>query len=41
MIYAVSVVVDGTTYSQKDDVQGSGGSLKNGAQIFVLFLCST
>ena len=33
------IVVDGATHSQKDDVEGNGGSLENGAEAFVLFLC--
>ena len=32
------IVVDGATQSQKDGVQGNGGSLKDGAEAFVLFL---
>jgi len=32
-------VVDGATHTQKDDVESNGGSLKNVAEIFVLFLC--
>ena len=32
------VVVDGATHSQKDGVEGNGGSLKDGAKAFVLFL---
>ena len=32
-------VVDGATHTQKDDVDSNGGSLKNVAEIFVLFLC--
>jgi len=32
------VVVDGATYSQKNGVEGNGGSLKDGAEAFVLFL---
>jgi hypothetical protein len=31
--------VDGATHTQKDGVQSNGGSLKNVAEIFVLFLC--
>ena len=31
------IVVDGATQSQKDGVQGNGGSLKDGAEAFVLF----
>ena len=30
--------VDGATYSQKDGVVGNKGSLKDGAEAFVLFL---
>ena len=33
-------VVDGATYTQKDDVESDGGSLENVAEIFVLFLCN-
>jgi hypothetical protein len=33
------IVVDGATHPQKDDVEGNGGSLKDGAEAFVLFLC--
>jgi hypothetical protein len=32
------IVVDGATVSQKDGVEGSGDSLKDGAEAFVLFL---
>ena len=32
-------VVDGATYTQKDDVESNGGSSENVAEIFVLFLC--
>jgi hypothetical protein len=32
------IVVDGATHSQKDGVKGNGGSLKDGAEAFVLFL---
>ena len=32
------IVVDGATHSQKDGVEGNGGSLKGGAEAFVLFL---
>jgi len=32
-------VVDGATHTQKDDVEGNGGSLENVAEVFVLFLC--
>jgi len=31
--------VDGTTHTQKDDVESNGGSLENIAELFVLFLC--
>ena len=34
------VVVDSATYSQKDVVEGNGGSLENGAEAFVLILHS-
>ena len=34
------IVVDGTTHTQKDDVESNGGSLKNVAEVFVLFLCA-
>ena len=34
------IVVDGVNHTQKDDVERSnGGSLKDGAEAFVLFLC--
>ena len=33
-------VVDGAAHTQKDDVQYNGGSLVNGAEVFVLLLCS-
>jgi hypothetical protein len=32
-------VVDGAAHTQKDDVERNGGSLKNDAKVFVLFLC--
>ena len=32
-------VVDGATYTQKDDVESNGGSLESVVDIFVLFLC--
>jgi hypothetical protein len=32
------IVVDGATHSQKDGVEGNGGSLKDGAEAFVPFL---
>jgi hypothetical protein len=32
------IVVDGATHSQKDGVEGNGGSLKGGAEAFTLFL---
>jgi hypothetical protein len=32
------IVVDGATHSQKDGVEGNGGSLKDTAEVFVLFL---
>jgi hypothetical protein len=32
-------VVDGAAHTQKDDVESNGGSLENGAKVFVLFLC--
>ena len=32
------IVVDCSTQSQKDGVEGNGGSLKDGAEAFVLFL---
>jgi hypothetical protein len=35
------VVVDGATHSQKDGVEGNGGSLKDGAEAFMLFLRGT
>jgi hypothetical protein len=31
-------VVDGTTHSQKNDVESNKGSMENGAKVFVLFL---
>jgi hypothetical protein len=34
------IVVDGVTRSQKAGVEGNGGSLKDGAEAFMLFLCS-
>ena len=33
------IVVDGATHSQKDGVEGNGGSLKGRAEAFSLFLC--
>ena len=33
------IVVDGATHSQKDGVESNGGSLKGGAEAFMLFLC--
>jgi hypothetical protein len=30
---------NGATHSQKDGVEGTGGSLKDSAEAFVLFLC--
>ena len=33
-------VVDGATHSQKDGMEGNGGSLKDGAEAFLLFLCN-
>jgi len=32
-------VVDGAAHTQKDDVEGNGGSSENVAKVFVLFLC--
>ena len=32
-------VVNGAAHTQMDDVESSGGSLENVAEIFVLFLC--
>ena len=32
-------VVDGATYTQKDDVESNGGSLESVVETFVLFLC--
>ena len=32
-------VVDGATYTQKNDVRSNGGFLENVAEIFVQFLC--
>jgi hypothetical protein len=34
------IVVDGATRSQRDGVEGNGGSLKDGAEVFMLFLRS-
>ena len=31
-------VVDGATHSEEDGVEGNGGSLKDSAEAFVLFL---
>jgi len=36
----VTVVDSATHSSQKDVVEGNGGSLKDGAEAFMLFLCS-
>jgi hypothetical protein len=33
------IAVDGATHSQKNGVAGSRGSLKDGAEAFVVFLC--
>ena len=38
LLQSVSVV-DGAARTQKDDVESNGGSLENGADMFVLFLC--
>ena len=35
----VFFAVDGTTHTQKDGVESNGGSLKDGAEAFMLFLC--
>jgi hypothetical protein len=32
------IVVDGATCSQRDGVKGNGGSLKGGAEAFMMFL---
>jgi len=32
------IVIDGATHSQKDGVESNGGSLKGGAEAFMLFL---
>jgi len=32
------IAVDGATHSQKDGMEGNGGSLEDGAKAFVLFL---
>ena len=32
------MIVDGATHTQKDGVEGNGGSLKDGAEAFMLFL---
>ena len=34
------IVIDGATHSQEDGVEGYGGSIKDGAEAFLLFLCS-
>ena len=34
-------VVDGATHTQEDGVKNNRGSLKNGAEVFVLFFCSS
>ena len=34
------IVVDGASHSQKDGVEGNGGSLEDGAEAFMLFLRS-
>ena len=34
----VIIVVDGATHSQKDGVESNGGSFKDGAEAFMLFL---
>jgi hypothetical protein len=34
-------VVDGATHAQKDGVESNGNSLKDVAEIFVLFMCGT
>ena len=33
------IIVEGATHTQMDGVEGNGGSLKDGAEAFVLFLC--
>jgi len=33
------IVADGAVHTQKGDVESNGGSLKNVAEVFVLFLC--
>ena len=33
------IVVDSAAHPQKHGVKGNGGSLENGAEAFVLFLC--
>ena len=35
------IVVDSATFSQKDGMEGNGGSLEDEAKVFVLFLRST
>ena len=35
------IVGDSATHSQEDGVEGNGGSLEDGAEAFVLFLCGT
>ena len=32
------MIVDGGTHTQKDGAEGNGGSLKDGAEAFMLFL---
>jgi hypothetical protein len=32
------IVVDGATHSQKDGVKGNGGCLKDGSEVFMIFL---
>ena len=32
-------VADGAAHSQEHGLEGSGGSLKDGAEAFMLFLC--
>ena len=34
-------VEDGATHAQKDGVESNGNSLKDVAEIFVLFMCGT
>ena len=33
------IAIDGATHSRKGGVEGNGGSLQDGAEAFLLFLC--